>query len=195
MNGWTLPESALIGGVTYRINADFRDVLEVIDWLNNVDEDASIGRYVALSLFFDGFENMPESDYAEAFRFMADFIAAGEEDDGVTHPKLIDWNQDRNIIASEVNKVAGTEVRALKFLHWWTFIGYFSCIGDGQLALIVSIREKKLKGKKLEKFEQEFYQKNRSRVDLKLHITSEEKAVFDMWENAGRKRGGISGEC
>ena len=62
MNGWTLPESAVIGGKNYRINADFRDVLEVISWLNNEDEDDAIRRYVALSLFFDEFEMMPESD-------------------------------------------------------------------------------------------------------------------------------------
>ena len=193
MNGWTLPESALIGGKHYRINADFRDVLEVIETLNNTEEDEAVKRYVAMSLFFDEFETMPEEEYVEAFRFMAEFISAGEEDDGVHRPKLIDWEQDRNIIASEVNKVAGTEVRALKFLHWWTFLGYFSCIGDGQLALIVSIREKKNQGKKLEKFEQEFYKKNRSRVDLKQHITSAEKEILSMWEKAGGKRGGVNG--
>ncbi len=195
MTGWVLPESASIGGRVYRINADFRDILEVIDQLNSTEEDESVKRYVALSLFYDGFETMPERDYVEAFRFMADFISAGEEDDGVQRPKLIDWQQDRNIIASEVNKVAGTEVRALKFLHWWTFIGYFSCIGDGQLALIVSIREKKLRGKKLEGFEQEFYRKNRSRVDLRQPITSEEEATFDRWENAGGNRGDAGGCC
>jgi hypothetical protein len=181
VNGWTLPEYAVIGGKNYRINADFRDVLEVISWLNNEDEDDAIRRYVALSLFFDEFETMPESDYAEAIHFMADFIAAGEDDDGRPRQKLIDWDQDRNIIASEVNKVAGTEVRALKFLHWWTFLGYFSCIGDGQLALIVTIREKRQNGKKLEKYEQEFYQKNRHRVDLKQTVTKKEQAVFDKW--------------
>jgi hypothetical protein len=192
MNGWTLPESALIGGRNYRINADFRDVLEVIETLNNTEEDEAVKRYVAMSLFFDEFETMPEEEYVEAFLFMAEFISAGEEDDGVHRPKLIDWEQDRNIIASEVNKVAGTEVRALKFLHWWTFLGYFSCIGDGQLALIVSIREKKNQGKKLEKFEQEFYRKNRSRVDLKQHITNAEQEVLSKWEKAGGKRGGVN---
>ena len=193
MNSWTLPESALIGGKHYRINADFRDVLEVIEKLNDMNEDEAVKRYVAMALFFDDFEKMPEKDYVDAFRFMADFISAGEEDDGVHRPKLIDWEQDRNIIASEINKVAGTEVRALRFLHWWTFLGYFSCIGDGQLALIVSIREKKNQGKKLEKYEQDFYRKNRSRVDLKQHITQAEEDVFSVWENAGRKRGDVNG--
>ena len=181
MNGWGLPEIAVIGGREYCINADFRDVLEVIECLNNAEEDETVRRYVAMALFYDGFENMPHEYFADAFRFMVDFISAGEEDEGQTHPKLIDWEQDRNIIAAEVNRVAGTEVRALAFLHWWTFIGYFSCIGDGQLALIVSIREKRQKGKKLEKFEQEFYRKNRHRVDLKQTVTQAEQEVFDKW--------------
>ncbi len=181
MTGWELPETALIGGKKYHINADFRDVLEVIEYLTEMQEDEAVRRYVAMSLFFDGFEDMPQNHYEEAFRFMADFIAAGEEDDGISHPKVIDWKQDRNMIASEVNKVAGTEVRALRFLHWWTFMGYFSCIGDGQLALIVSIREKRRQGKRLEKFEQEFYRKNRSRVDFRQMVTQEEQDELDKW--------------
>lgn len=181
MTGWVLPESALIGGKSYQINADFRDILEIIECLNSIEEDEVTSRYVAMSLFFDDFQAMPESDYMEAFRFMIDFIAAGEEDDGRHRPKLIDWQQDRSIIAAEVNRVAGVEVRSLTFLHWWTFIGYFSCIGDGQLALIVSIREKLKKGKPLEKYEREFYTKNRSRVDFKQQFTHAEEEVLAKW--------------
>ena len=185
MNSWGLPESALIGGKVYRINADFRDVLEVIECLTEMQEDEAVKRYVAMSLFFEDFENMPGHCYEEAFRFMAEFIAAGEEDDGVVRPKVIDWKQDQSIIAAEINRVAGTEVRALRFLHWWTFVGYFSCIGDGQLALIVSIREKRRQGKQLEKFEQEFYRKNRSRVDFKQTITQAEQDEIDKWTKRG----------
>lgn len=39
-------------------------------------------------------------------------------------------------------------------------------IGDGLFHQVVMIRQKKAKNKKLEKWEQEFYRKNRSLVDL-----------------------------
>ena len=181
MTGWNLPVSICIGGREYHIHADFRDILEIIGYLNLPEEDDVTRRYVALSLFYDGFEGMPEQDYLEAFQQMADFISQGEPEDSRRYPKMIDWEQDRNMIAAEVNKVAGTEVRSLRFLHWWTFLGYFFCVGDGQLALIVSIREKLRKGKPLEKHEREFYNQNRTKVDFKQKFTAEEDELFDQW--------------
>ena len=80
------------------------------------------------------------------------------------------------MIVADVNKVAGTEIRALPFLHWWTFVSYFNAIGEGQLSTLVSIREKLRKGKKLEKREQEYYRKNKDKVDLKKRYSAEELA-------------------
>ena len=50
--------------------------------------------------------------------------------------------------------------RALTYLHWWTFMGYFCSIGESTLSTVVSIRDKILKGKKLEKYETEFRRDN-----------------------------------
>ena len=80
------------------------------------------------------------------------------------------------MIVADVNKVVGTEIRALPFLHWWTFVSYFNAIGEGQLSTLVSIREKLRKGKKLEKWEQEYYRKNKDKVDLKKRYSAEELA-------------------
>ena len=91
-------------------------------------------------------------------------------------PRLLDWEQDAQIILADVNKVAGTEIRSLPFLHWWTFLSYFNAVGEGQLATLVSIREKRRTGKKLEKWEEEYYRKNKHRVDLKKRYTPEELA-------------------
>ena len=181
MTSWGLPMSAEIGGVEYAINADFRDVLEVIEILQDQDRNDAVRTLVALSLFYDGFEQMPLEHHHEAALWMLSFISCGEDDEQGAQAKVIDWVQDRMIIASEVNKVAGTEVRALTFLHWWTFIGYFNCIGEGQLSYIVSIREKLRKGQKLEKHEREFYNKNRARVDFKQKLTRAEEATLSKW--------------
>lgn len=182
MTGWSLPTALTVGGRVYRINADYRDVLEVIAYLQDMDTDPMTGRYVAMSLFYEGFEDMPREDYEQAIEEMAHFIDLGEEpEEGASHPKTIDWEQDRTVIAAEINKVAGMEVRALPFLHWWTFMGYFGAIGEGQLSMIVSIREKLRKGKKLESWEREYYQQNRNRIDFKQKYTKKEKETLSAW--------------
>ena len=107
--------------------------------------------------------------------YLAYFIAAGEPDQK-PGPKLLDWEQDAQIVVADINKVAGTEIRALPYLHWWTFLAYFRGIGEGQLSTIVSIREKLRTGKKLEKWERDYYMKNKQQVDIKKHYSAEELA-------------------
>lgn len=179
MNGWDLPKSLQVGGVDYHINADFRDILEIIRRLLDEGGDRQVNLYVCLALFYDGFEQMPESDYQEAVEKMFDFIACGEEPDNKPALKLIDWEQDRQMIISDVNRAAGMEIRALKFCHWWTFISWFQSIGEGQLSAIVSIREKKRRHRKLSDWEREFYRENRRKVDFQPKYTEEEKAEID----------------
>lgn len=179
MNGWSLPKAVTVEGRTYPIHADYRDILEIITYLQS--GDPLTGRYVALSLFYEGFEDMPRSHYGQAMEELARFIALGEEPETDPRPKTIDWEQDRTVIAAEINRVAGMEVRALPFLHWWTFMGYFGAIGEGQLSMIVSIREKLRKGKKLERWEQEFYRENRDRIEFKQKYTEEEKRTLNAW--------------
>ena len=181
MNAWELPDSAQIGGITYPINADYRDILDIISRLTAMDVDEPTKVYTALALFYEGFDQMPESDYVDAAKWLYDFIACGEQPDDRPHPKTIDWEQDRTVIVSEINKIAGYEIRALPFLHWWTFIGWFNGIGDGQLAAIVSIREKIRKGKKLTVWEQQFYKENRSKVDFKTTYSAAEDEALKQW--------------
>lgn len=171
---WELPVSLTVGGKGQPIHADFRDVLEVIRRLNEEEQHGQVRVYVAMSLFYTRFDTIPENCYQEAAERMADFIAAGEEPDGRPHPKTIDWVQDRALIISDLNRVAGREVRALPFVHWWTFVAWFNAIGDGQLATVVAIREKRRKGKKLSDWEREFYREHRSSIDFRTRYTQEE---------------------
>lgn len=173
MSQWSLPDSAEIGGVRYPINADYRDILEIFRYLDDPDRPDYIRWQIALALFYDG--EIPPEHMQEAMEYLAEFIACGNRDTKPGH-KLLDWEQDANVIVADVNKVAGTEIRALPFLHWWTFISYFNAIGEGQLSTLVSIRDKQRRGKKLEKWEQEFYRKNKDRVDLKKRYSAEELA-------------------
>ena len=125
-------------------------------------------------MFYPEFDAIPAELYQEAADKMQWFISCGEEDDGRKHPKLIDWEQDYRMIVSDINRVAGKDVRGEKFLHWWTFISWFNGIGEGQLSFVVGIRDKLRRGKKLSEPEREFYRKNRPAVDFKRKYTHEE---------------------
>ena len=74
--------------------------------------------------------------------------------------KLMDWDQDSQLVVSAINNVAGKEIRAEEYLHWWTFMGYYMSIGESAFSTIVSIRYKIITGKKLEKHEKEFKNDN-----------------------------------
>lgn len=177
MNQWSLPQTAVIGGTEYALNTDFRDILEIFGYLNDLDTPEYLRWQIAIALFYEG--EIPAEHQQEAMEFLAAFISYGEVDAN-PGPKLLDWEQDTQAIVADVNKVAGTEVRALPYLHWWTFLSYFQAIGEGQLSTLVSIRDKLRRGKKLEEWEREFYSKNPERVNLKVQYLAEEEAELEL---------------
>lgn len=174
MTPWELPESAEIGGRVYELNTDYRDILQIIGYLNDQDRPEYLRWRIAIALFFEG--QIPEEHRQEAMEYLAAFIACGENEDTKPGPVLLDWEQDARAIVADVNKVAGKEIRSLPYLHWWTFLSYFQAIGEGQLSTVISIRDKLRRGKKLENWEREFYRENKSRVDLKKRYSAEELA-------------------
>lgn len=171
MNRWSLPTSATIGVVVYQIHADFRDILNIFRYMDDPDRPEYIRWRIAIALFYEG--EIPQEYFQEAMEYLADFIACGNRD-SKPGPKLLDWEQDAQVIVADVNKVAGSEIRAVPFLHWWTFVSYFNAIGEGQLSTLVSIRDKLRRGKPLEKWEKEYYRKNKEIVDLKTRYSAEE---------------------
>lgn len=174
-DGWTLPKAVEVGDKYWEIEADFRDILEIIEWLEHPQEPEMVRSYVSLTLFYKEFDRMPKELWNQAVEKMLWFIGGGITDDSPAGPKLLDWKQDRFLIVADVNRVAGCEIRALPFLHWWTFLAWFHGIGEGQLSTVVSIRDKLRRGKKLETWEREYYQRNKSKVDLKRRYTPEEQ--------------------
>ena len=179
MNAWVLPKTATIGGTEYNISADYRDILEIIGYLTDDSRPEFIRWQIALGLFYD--KSIPPEHQEEAMQHLSDFVSYGAK--GNADHKLLDWKQDATLIVADVNKVAGKEVRALPFLHWWTFLSYFNGIGEGQLATVVSIRSKLAKGKKLESWELEYYLSNKSTVDLVDKDTEEiKKAKAEIYE-------------
>lgn len=172
MSLWSLPRTAQIGGKNYEIHPDFRDVLEIFSYLSDSSLPEPFRWRIALALFFEG--EIPPQYRQEAMEYLADFIRYGMEDR--PSPRILDWEQDAGAIIAGVNAVAGHEIRNQPFVHWWTFLSWFSAIGQGELATLVSIRSKLSRGQQLSDWEQDFYRQNRSRVDLKVRYTPEELA-------------------
>lgn len=175
---WELPRSAVIGGKTYVINADYRDILEIMGYLEDTSEEEAVRWQIAIALFYEG--EIPREHQQDAMEYLARFITCGEQDE-TPGPKLLDWEQDAQPIIADVNKVAGKEIRELEFLHWWTFLAFFHAIGEGQLSTLVSIRDKLHRGKPLEKWEQEYYRKNQSRVDLKNRYSAQDLEIMERF--------------
>ena len=174
MTGWDLPKTAVIGGKTYPIHTDYRDILEIFSWLQNEEKPEFLRWHVALALFFDG--EIPDEDFNEAAEYFCRFVNGGQEETQNPGPQLLHWEHDARDIVADVNKVAGQEVRALAYLHWWTFLSWFHGIGEGNLSTLVAVRDKLQRGKKLEPWEQEYYRRNRSRVILPKKYSSGELA-------------------
>lgn len=66
------------------------------------------------------------------------------------------------------------------FIHCKSISAYFE-IGECAFATVVSIRNKKARGKKLEKWEQEYYRENRNTVDIKPKLSEDEKSALDFF--------------
>ena len=186
--GYGLPKSVNIGGEDFSIRYDYRVILDIFEAINDPDLNDEDRALAVLQMFYPDFDRI--EDYDAAIRECLKFINGGkEEETGKKQPQLVCWEQDFPYIVSPVNRVLGEEIRGVEYdieanaggLHWWTFLSAYYEIGDCLFAQIVRIREKKAKGKKLDKSEQEFYKKNRDIIDIKRHYTEAEDDIIKAW--------------
>lgn len=179
MTAYDLPVSVRIGGKEYPIRYQWRAILDILDACADPELDDQHRAMAMLQIFYPDWEDIPTEYLNEACKMACEFIDCGQRDDGKPKPKTIDWQQDAALIIPEVNKVAGREIRLDPSIHWWTFFGWFMGIGEGVFANVLHIRQKKAKHKKLEKWEQDFYNANRGIVDLRSRETEEEREAKD----------------
>lgn len=164
---WSLPKSLCIDGKEYEIRSDFRAILDILSAYNDSQFNDQEKTMIMLKIFYK--DKISADCLREACDKAIEFIDYSFEDfkKRKAH-KLMDWNQDAPILIPAINKVAGREIRSIPYLHWWTFMSLYMEIGEGLYSQVINIRNKKIKGKKLEKWEQEFYRDNKSLVDLKM---------------------------
>lgn len=182
-----LPDTLNVGGEDYKICTDYKIALLIFEAFNDPDLSEAEKGAVMLESLYEDFTQIPPEYLEEAMRKAALYLDGVQEDGGTidvesknaNEPVLISWEQDEKMIFAAVNKVAGCEVRALPALHWWSFLGYFSEMGECLLNTVISIRRKKAKHKPLEKWEKEFYKNNRDIIDIKKKYSASEQARRD----------------
>lgn len=185
INLWNLPQSLYISGFDIPIRTDFRVVLDLLTALSDPDmsgetqeETNQIKALLTLEIMVPDYEDVLASvEPAELINAICDFIdmsISDEIDDDRPHPRTMDWEQDARLIIPAVNKVIGHDIRAEKYMHWWTFLAAYMEIGECTFSHILSIRNKKARGKKLEKWEQEYIRDNKNLVLLKEKKSEED---------------------
>ena len=165
---YDIPVSVQVGDTQYNIRnkGDFRMVLDCFAALDDEQLTAQERILACVIIFYEDMHSIEDtnkfSDYQTAVAEMFKFFNCGQEESpgASTNYKLIDWQTDSQLISSAINNVAGKEIRAEKYVHWWTFMGYYLAVGESALSTVVNIRSKIVKGKTLEKYEQEFRRNN-----------------------------------
>lgn len=175
-----LPYTLTVDGVEKEIYPDFRNIILICNAFNDPHLTKTEKTQIMLEMIY--VDNWWEFDNIdEAAKQAIWFIDWGKiYENKENSPRIMDWEQDYNLIVSAVNnKVNVVDVRELPFMHWWTFLGYFSDRGECQFSSITEIRDKLNKGKKLEKWEKEILRENREQIILKNK--SNEDFEKEMW--------------
>lgn len=183
-----LPKTVTVDGEEYDIRSDYRAILDICIALADPELEDSEKATVALCIFYPDAERLKTEQIGEAIERCFWFINGGGEEEGATSspsPRLIDWEKDIHLIIPPINRVLGTEIRALDYLHWWTFLGAYYEIGDCLFSQVVRIRDKLARNRKMDKSEREWYRRNRKMVDLPKKLTSQEQEFLDLWLGKG----------
>ena len=192
----TLPQTLNINGRAYKIRSDYRNILQIIAAFGDKELSDEEKAYVCLKRLFVAMESIPKSDYQDAYEAAVTFIEC-HISDRKPSPKVVNWEKDEQLIFPAINKVAGMEVRAVPYMHWWTFLGYFQSIDREDIwGFILTIRQKRAKGKKLEKYEKDFLNANRDicEVEFREEKATTEDSLAKMFNELLKNGGGDDGE-
>ena len=208
-----LPTSVSFGGKEWDIDPDFRQVLRILEAMEDPDlTDGEKATVCLVNLYVDVDEIPPElaqAAFDAAIRFIdhgsgdgikeesrenrcADHGAGGTIENLNTHRipqrarnglRTMDWTQDAPLIFPAVNRAAGFEVRSVDYMHWWTFLGFFMEIKDSVYSTVLGLRAKRARHKPLDKHEQEFWNENRGICRLRERLTAGERAEKERLES------------
>lgn len=192
---YELQTSITINGASFGIRekGDFRMVLDCFKALNDEELTPLERLYSCMIIFYEDFNDVDDLidhlDILEELKTqMILFFNCGESTpkNNTNSKTLVDWEKDSNLIVPAINEVAHTEIRALKYLHWWTFIGYYMSIGECLFGTVIHIRKKLADNEKLEKAEMKFVEDNPEYFDMDYR-SNEQKTIDEyyrsLWES------------
>lgn len=192
MNRWNdlLPTELEICGNTYAIRSDYRDAITIMCAITDPDLSDVERAIVAMTILYPQADEIPPEHQQEAVNKAIWFLSGGKPERKTTEKKplkLIDWEKDFPLMVSPINRITGTEIRAVEYMHWWTFLAAWDEIPpDCLFAQVVKIRRKKATRKPLDKSETAWYRENRELIDLpKKNYTEEELEFYAKWGGAG----------
>ena len=173
MSLWELPTMAVLGGRRFDIRFAWQDALAVMAIL---EEEGPVWQrwFRAIDRFY--VQRVPDGLLVEAAKFLEHFLTAGQT--AAPGPKRMDWQQDAMEIISDINRVAGREVRETD-VHWWTFLSWFHAIGEGRLSSLVALRCKLARGEKLTEAERAFYAANPQKVRLQTPSDPQKQKLLE----------------
>ena len=175
-----LPASVTVSGIDYPVRTDFRVILEIFVMLDDPDLTDADKTEALIRMFYMERPSDPEAALQAFSEFCDPRSAArsGQKPSGC----LIDWNQDFDLMIAPINHILGFECRTAEHLHWRTFLSaYLEIPPESVFARVLRIREKLRTGKKLEKCERQWYNKNRDLVHLKPKYSKVEEDILNEW--------------
>lgn len=178
---WGLPKSVEVQGVPYPIRTDYRCILDILTDLSDPESNGQDRALAVLIGLFPDFDDMPPEHYEDAIQAGLRFINCDSGDTPHKAPRLVDWEQDYGLMIAPINRVIGGEIRAVDYLHWYTFLAAYQEIGDCTFAQVVRIRDRLARGKTLDKSDREWYRKNRHLVDFRYKYTEVDKGFLMEW--------------
>ena len=176
---FSLTSTVRIGDEDYLIRTDFRVILEIFVMLDDPDLSDADKTEALIRMFY--IERPPDTEAAiRAFVSFVDPRSSRKGKKSSSH--ILDWSQDFDLMVAPINHILGTECRAMPELHWHTFLSaYMEIPPDSVFARVLRIREKHCTGKKLEKYERAWYQKNIDIVTIKSKYSKAEQEVLKAW--------------
>ena len=174
-----LPVTVPIGFVNYEVRTDFRVILEIFVMLDDPDLTDADKTEALLRMFYI---ERPSNTEA-AIKAFSEFVdPRGSFNSKKSSSRLVDWSQDFPLMVAPINRILGTECRALPELHWHSFLAaYLEIPSESVFARVLRIREKLRTGKKIEKSERAWYRRNTDLINLHVRYSTEEEQILSDW--------------
>ena len=142
-----LPRALEVAGASIPIDADFRNVLEIMAAFEDDDLTDSERRMLLMERLY----KEPVSDILQALEQAYWFLGGGNDKPhtgrGRDYGQLYSWVQDRIYILAAVDAVLGYSCRGKRFVHWWDFLGAWMAVGDSTISNAINLRKRKKQGK------------------------------------------------